>query len=181
MFSFTVPRVIWVLLALIHAWPWVTAALTCLTDFSATRLASLLLLSAASAFFWAKAFDVSLLRTDRPWLELGMWLLAGALMHPIGGDHAPQALLIPASAVLVATSIPKPGIGKSKDGRGPRTHPGLVGFLQAWSRLVAALRVDCDKLQRLASHVLPAAISEPPLGARSFARVGLLVLPPPSR
>lgn len=80
----TIARALWGLLALIHIWPLIAV----LTKLAATptldRAASLLLLVALIAFSTAKAAGVRLLRSDRPRMELMVWLLAGGILH--GGD-----------------------------------------------------------------------------------------------
>ena len=79
-----VARTLWGLLALIHVWPFIAVLMKLTATPTLDRAASLLLLVALIAFSTAKAVGIRLLRSDRPRMELMVWLLAGGILH--GGD-----------------------------------------------------------------------------------------------
>ncbi|MEM7577754.1 MAG: hypothetical protein AAF328_09785, partial [Planctomycetota bacterium] len=96
-------RLIWAILAAIHVVPLllVTARLVC--EPSLTTLGSLVALAAVTVFFVAKTADLPLLRSDRPKLELAIWFLAAALVHPAPSDfgHADPLLLTAGATAAV--------------------------------------------------------------------------------
>ena len=73
----TIARALWGLLALIHIWPLIAVLMKLAATPTLDRAASLLLLVALIAFSTAKAAGIRLLRSDRPRMELMVWLLAG--------------------------------------------------------------------------------------------------------
>lgn len=171
-------RVAWLLLALIHAWPLVAVTLKILSTPTASGIASGGLLLAVTAFFWAKALDAVWLRADRPWAELGVWLLVGALMHPVGGDDVPQALLVPPAAVLVAAVAMQSA--KSRFNLKNRRFYRFRRFADCFYRLFATLKTEARL--GLCAHQRALLAWRRDLVADErvpLIRAGAIVLPPP--
>lgn len=173
-------RAVWLLLALIHAWPLVAVTIKVVSEPGAAGVVSGGLLLAVTALFWAKALDAAWLRTDRPWVELGIWLLAGALVHPVSGDDVPQALLVPPAAVLVAAAATQ--ASKSRINKRNRHEFRFSRCFDCFYRLFATLKTEvrlglCAHRRALLAWRSDLVLAE----HLPLIRAGALVLPPPIR
>ena len=101
----TIARALWGLLALIHIWPLIAVLMKLAATPTLDRAASLLLLVALIAFSTAKAAGVRLLRSDRPRMELMVWLLAGGILH--GGGTASWTTSSSAQETRILLSGPR--------------------------------------------------------------------------
>ena len=121
-------RCVWLGLAAVHVWPLVTVLIRFSRDPSLDLVASLVSLLAVFAVFTLKCIDLSVLRTDRPKLELVAWILCAALVHqgPVRDLPVSDAAATVTPAVLA--------VGVTAAAR------KLRRLVRAFSRLVGSFR-----------------------------------------
>lgn len=101
-------RLIWAILAGIHLVPLLLVTGRLIGDPDLAKLGSLIALAGVTTFFLAKAVDLEPLRSDRPRLELAIWFLAAALVHPAPSDFGqadPVLLTAGATAAVLLVGI----------------------------------------------------------------------------
>lgn len=98
-------RLIWAILAAIHVVPLLLVTTRLFQEPSFATLGSLIALVAVTAFFLAKAADFPPLRSDRPRLELAIWFLAAALVHPAPTDFGQADPLLLTAGATVAVLL----------------------------------------------------------------------------
>lgn len=161
-------RGVWASLALIHAFPLAIVLGKLATSPSFSHAGSAVALVAVTAFFVAKTADVAWLRSDRPRLELALWFLIAALVHPpAGAAEKPDALLVAPTVAVLALAV-------RRDPWRPRFRRPSFGYPRFGQPVPAPV-----VLTPCVRRDLPAAASTASLSDHVFCRRGLISIPPP--